>query len=168
MEIDVPPLPRLVSGTGGKQKSPLRSPRFCAHRIPFAMRLADDSLGKVLSDNPRLLIFRPCDREKMANSLLLADLERALQLLEQVDERLLDFPPDPNVSPDVRELTGLQEYPVQSHRGNLQARIAAVIKAGDRLQPRNPSTYVSKLIVACARLAPPSDDSAYGHGVAPG
>jgi hypothetical protein len=34
----------------------------------------------------------------------------------------------------------------------------AVISAGDRLDPREPSEYVSKLIVACVRLAPPSDD----------
>ncbi len=41
---------------------------------------------------------------------------------------------------------------------NLQARIEAVVKAGDKLEPRDPSDYVSKLIVACVRLAPPSDD----------
>ena len=94
----------------------------------------------------------------MTNSGLLADLERALQLLEQVDESKLDFPPDPNVSPDIRELTGLEQYPAGSHMENLRARIAAVVKAGDRLQPREASNYVSRLIVACVRLAPPSDD----------
>jgi len=94
----------------------------------------------------------------MADSRLLADLGRALELLEQVDENKLGFPPDPTVSPDVRELTGMTQYPAQTHRGNLEARIAAVRKAGDRLEPRDPSGYVSKLILACARLTPPSDD----------
>ena len=94
----------------------------------------------------------------MANARLLADLERALQLLEQVDESKLEFAPDPDVSPDIRELTGLEEYPAETHIGNLQARIAAVISAGDRLEPRGASSYVSKLIVACVRLAPPRDD----------
>jgi hypothetical protein len=89
---------------------------------------------------------------------LLADLERALNLLFQVDESKLDFAPDPNVSPDIRELTGLETYPVDSHRANLQARIAAVVKAGDKLGLRDPSDYVSKLIVECVRIAPPSDD----------
>ena len=94
----------------------------------------------------------------MTISRLQADLERALDLLRQVDERRLDFPPDSNVSPDIQELTGLDEYPTESHLANLQARIAAVRKAGDKLEPRAPSDYVSKLIVACVRLAPPSDD----------
>jgi hypothetical protein len=89
---------------------------------------------------------------------LLADLVRALDLLNQVDESRLDFAPDPNVSPDIRELTGLETYPVDSHRVNLQARIEAVVKAGDKLGTRDPSDYVSKLIVACVRLAPPSED----------
>jgi len=89
---------------------------------------------------------------------LLADLERAFDLLNQVDESRLDFAPDENVSPDIRELTGLETYPVDSHLANLQARIEAVVKAGDMLEPRGPSDYVSKLIVACVRLAPPSDD----------
>ena len=89
---------------------------------------------------------------------LLADLGRALDLLKQVDESRLDFAPDPNVSPDIRELTGLETYPVDSHRANLQARIAAVVQAGDKLGPRDPSDYVSKLIVTCVRIAPPSDD----------
>jgi len=89
---------------------------------------------------------------------LLADLERAFDLLKQVDESRLDFAPDGNVSPDIRELTGLETYPVDSHLANLQARIEAVIKVGDKLEPRDPSDYVSKLIVACVRLAPPSDD----------
>jgi len=86
------------------------------------------------------------------------DLERALDLLKQVDESKLEFDPDANVSADIRELTGLQTYPVDSHLANLRARIGAVISAGDKLGPRNPSDYVSKLIVACVRLAPPSDD----------
>jgi len=51
---------------------------------------------------------------------LLADLERALDLLYQVDESRLDFAPDRNVSPDIRELTGLETYPVDSHRANLR------------------------------------------------
>jgi hypothetical protein len=88
----------------------------------------------------------------------MADLGRALDLLKQVDESRLDFDPDPNVSADVRELTGLQAYPVDSHMANLRARIDAVVTAGDKLKPRDPSGYVSKLIVACVRLAPPSDD----------
>lgn len=94
----------------------------------------------------------------MAPTPLLADLERALDLLTQVDEGRLDFAPDPNVSTDIRELTGLESYPVDSHRANLQARIEAVVKAGERLESRAPSEYVSRLIVACVRLAPPSDD----------
>lgn len=94
----------------------------------------------------------------MIQTPLLADLERAFDLLKQVDESRLDFAPDPNVSADIRELTGLETYPVDSHLANLQARIEAVVKAGDKLEPRDPSDYVSKLIVACVRLAPPSDD----------
>ena len=94
----------------------------------------------------------------MARNSLLADLERALDLLQQIDESGLDFDPDPTVSADVRELTGVDAYPVDSHRANLRARIGAVQKAGDQLDPREPSEYVSKLIVACVRLAPPSDD----------
>lgn len=89
---------------------------------------------------------------------LLADLERALDLLKQVDESRLDFAPDPNVSPDIRALTGLERYPIESHLVNLRARIGAVVKAGDKLDLRSPSEYVSQLIVACVRLAPPSDD----------
>jgi hypothetical protein len=88
----------------------------------------------------------------------LADLQRALDLLQQVDESKLKFAPDQNVSADIRELTGLEAYPVDSHLANLRARIEAVVKAGDKLGPRDPSDYVSKLIVACVRLAPPSDD----------
>jgi len=34
----------------------------------------------------------------------------------------------------------------------------ALRKAGDLLEPRDASGYISKLIVACVRLAPPSDD----------
>jgi hypothetical protein len=94
----------------------------------------------------------------MANASLLADLDRALELLKQVDESELEFPPDPRVSDDVRELTGVKDYPVGTHKANLQARIEAVRKAGDRLEPRAASDYVSKLIIACVRLAPPSDD----------
>jgi hypothetical protein len=94
----------------------------------------------------------------VASTPLLADLERALDLLKQVDESRLDFAPDPNVSPDIRELTGVETYPVDSHLANLRARIKAVVKAGNELDPRDPSDYVSKLIVACVRLAPPSDD----------
>lgn len=91
-------------------------------------------------------------------SPLLADLERALDLLQQVDENKLVFAPDPNVSSDIRELTALETYPVDSHRANLQARIEAVVKAGDKLTSRDPSDYVSKLIIACAKIAPSSDD----------
>ena len=94
----------------------------------------------------------------MTPNLLLADLERAFDLLSQVDESRLDFAPDREVSPDIRKLTGLETYPVDTHLANLQARIAAVVKAGNKLEPRDPSDYVSKLIVACVRLAPPSDD----------
>lgn len=94
----------------------------------------------------------------MVQSSLLADLERALDLLIQVDESRLEFDPDASVSADIRELTGLDTYPVDSHRANLKARIEAVVQAGDRLDPRSPSDYVSNLIVACVRLAPPSDD----------
>ncbi len=94
----------------------------------------------------------------MTHTPLLADLERAFDLLNQVDESRLGFAPDRNVSPDIRELTGLETYPVDSHLANLQARIEAVVKAGDKLEARDPSDYVSKLIVACVRLAPPSDD----------
>lgn len=94
----------------------------------------------------------------MERTPLLADLERAFDLLKQVDESRLDFDPDPNVSTDIRELTGLETYPVDSHLANLQSRIEAVVKAGSQLEPRDPSDYVSKLIVACVRLAPPSDD----------
>ena len=94
----------------------------------------------------------------MTHTSLLADLERAFDLLNQVEESTLDFAPDGNVSPDIREITGLETYPVDTHRANLQARIEAVVKAGGKLEPRDPSDYVSNLIVACVRLAPPSDD----------
>jgi len=94
----------------------------------------------------------------VTNTQLLADLERAFYLLNQVDERNLEFDPDENVSPDIRQLTGLEHYPVDSHQANLRARIEAVEKAGDKLESRDPSDYVSNLIVACVRLAPPSDD----------
>ena len=94
----------------------------------------------------------------MARNSLLSDLERASDLLSQADESRLDFAPDGNVSADIRELTGVTESPVDSHRANLRARIAAVVKAGDRLQEREPSEYVSRLIVACMRIGPPTDD----------
>jgi len=94
----------------------------------------------------------------MKQTPLLADLQRALDLLQQVDESKLDFAPERNVSADIRGLTGLETYPVDSHLANLRARIEAVVNAGDKLEPRDPSDYVSKLIVACVRLAPPSDD----------
>ena len=94
----------------------------------------------------------------MVRTSLVIDLGRALDLLKQVDESKLEFDPDANVSADIRELTGLQTYPVDSHQANLRARIEAVVQAGDKLGPRDPSDYVSKLIVACVRLAPPSDD----------
>ena len=94
----------------------------------------------------------------MTNTLLLVDLDRAFDLLKQVDESKLDFSPDPNVSADILELTGLESYPVDSHQANLNARIKAVKKAGDKLGPRGPSEYVSRLIVTCVKLAPPSDD----------
>jgi hypothetical protein len=93
----------------------------------------------------------------MVNSIIMNDLERALELLEQVDESKLEFSPDPNVSPDIQELTGVEEYPTKTHLENLRARISAVAKAGDKLVSRDASSYVSKLIIACARLAPPSD-----------
>lgn len=94
----------------------------------------------------------------MTDTRLIADLHRAVDLLGQVDERSLDFPPDPTVSADVRALTGVESYPVESHLANLQARIAAVSKAGEELRARDASAYVSRLIVACVRLAPASDD----------
>ena len=92
------------------------------------------------------------------NRLLLADLERAIDLLKQSDENRLDFAPDPEVSADIRELTDVETYPIDSHLVNLQARFTAVVKAGHKLASRAPSDYVSNLIRACARMAPPSDD----------
>ena len=94
----------------------------------------------------------------MENSPLLADLRRAFDSLQQIDESRLDFDPDPNVSADIHDLTGLEAYPVDSHQANLRARIKAVMQAGEQLNPREPSEYVSRLIVECVRLAPPSDD----------
>ena len=94
----------------------------------------------------------------MENNRLLADLNRALDLVDQIDESQLDFPPDPTVSDDVQKLTGIDSYPTDSHRDNVKARMSAVRQAGDMLQPRDASGYISKLIVACVRLAPPSDD----------
>ena len=87
----------------------------------------------------------------------MADLERALELLRRVDESKLEFPPDPNVSADIRDLTDVIDYPTKTHIENLRARITAVAKAGDRLRSREASSYVSKLIIACVRLAPPDD-----------
>ena len=87
----------------------------------------------------------------------MADLVRALELLKQVDESKLEFSPDPNVSSDIRDLTDVIEYPTRTHIENLSARITAVAKAGDRLKSRDASSYVSKLIIACVRLAPPDD-----------
>ena len=94
----------------------------------------------------------------MMRTPLLGDLDRALDLLRQAGEDAPDFAPDPSVSADIRELTGVQSYPIDSHLSNLQARIDAVVKAGDRLSSRAPSDYVSKLIVVCAQIAPSSDD----------
>ena len=94
----------------------------------------------------------------MIRTSLLVDLGRALDLLKQVDESKLEFAPDRKVSADIFELTGLETYPVDTHQANLRARIEAVIIAGDKLGPREPSDYVSKLIVDCVRLAPPSED----------
>ena len=94
----------------------------------------------------------------MIQTPLLADLERALELLQQVDADRLDFDPDPTVSADIQAITGTGAYPTGSHQENLEARILAVATAGEKLQTRNPSDYVAKLIVACVRLAPPSDD----------
>ena len=94
----------------------------------------------------------------MPRNALLVDLERALELLIQIDENKLEFAPDPTVSSDIGELAGVEAYPTESHKANLRARIEAVAGLGDRLKAREPSEYVSKLIVACVRLAPPSDD----------
>lgn len=94
----------------------------------------------------------------MANTSLLVDLERAYDLLNQVDENRLNFTPDGDVSPDIGALTGLQTYPVDSHRSNLKARIDAVVQAGDKLEERDASDYVSRLILECMKLGPPTDD----------
>ncbi len=94
----------------------------------------------------------------MTRTPLLADLGRAMDLLQHVDESKLNFAPDPIVSSDIQELTELDTYPTESHRANLQARIDAVLSAGDKLDSRAPSEYVSKLIVTCAKIAPSSDD----------
>ncbi|WP_416896326.1 MAG: hypothetical protein ACMVY4_12350 [Minwuia sp.] len=98
----------------------------------------------------------------MPASPLVADLERALELLSQVDESRLGFSPSPDVSGDVQKLTGVTQYPVDSHRANVRARLEAVVKAGDQLPTRHPSDYVSKVIVECVRLAPSSDDMMHG------
>ncbi len=94
----------------------------------------------------------------MPNSALLADLARALELVSRLDESKLDFAPDAEVSADIQEITGIESYPVDSHRANMQARIDAVVQAGDKFKPRAASNYVSKLIPACAKLGPASDD----------
>jgi len=94
----------------------------------------------------------------MSVSALLLDLERAYELLRQVDESRLDFVPDGNVSPDIMKITGLETYPVNSHQANLKARIEAVEKAGSELVKRDTSEYVSNLVTACIKLGPPSDD----------
>lgn len=97
-------------------------------------------------------------KNRAHNRLLLADLQRAIDLLKLTDESELDFAPNACVSPDISELIGMQAYPTVSHLANLQARFDAVIKAGDKLAQREPSEYVTKLIVSCIRLAPSSDD----------
>ncbi len=94
----------------------------------------------------------------MDKNSLLADLNRALDLLNQVNESSLDFSPDGEASADIHELTGIETYPIGSHTENVKARIKAVKKAGDTLKPRVASEYISKLIPACVKLAPPSDD----------
>ncbi|MGD2172096.1 MAG: hypothetical protein PVI70_02095 [Gammaproteobacteria bacterium] len=94
----------------------------------------------------------------MANTALLADLEKAVDPLGPLDESPLDFGPDPRVSADIRELTSLQSYPTESHLANRQARIEAVVEAGERLESRAPPDCVSKPAVACVRLAPPGDE----------
>lgn len=94
----------------------------------------------------------------METNRLLADLERALDLVDQVDESRLGFPPDPTVSADVQQLTGIESYPTESHRANVKARMAAVRQAGEQLEPRDASSYKSMLIVACVQLSLPSDD----------
>ena len=43
----------------------------------------------------------------MAQTALLVDLERAYELLNQVDESRLDFAPDGEISADIREITGI-------------------------------------------------------------
>ena len=93
----------------------------------------------------------------MPNSPLLADLGRALELVTRLDESKLDFAPDGDASADIREMTGIESYPVSSHKENIQARIDAVVQAGDKLKPRNASNYVSKLIPACVKLGPSVD-----------
>jgi|GEM_PF-856193 len=100
----------------------------------------------------------------MPASPLVADLERALELVSQVDETKLSFSPNPEVSSDVQKLTGVDTYPVDTHRANVRARLEAVLKAGDQLPSRNPSDYVSQLIVECVRLTPSSDDWMHGPG----
>jgi len=88
------------------------------------------------------------------SKLLLADLDRAIELVREADESKLDFAPDATVSADVKALTGIVTYPVNSHRENVQARFDAVVKAGDKLDSREASEYVSKLISECGKLSP--------------
>ena len=71
---------------------------------------------------------------------LLVDLERASDLLNQVDESDLDFAPDGVVSADIRELTNLQEYPVDSHRSNLNCLLYTSPSPRDGLLSRMPSS----------------------------
>lgn len=97
-------------------------------------------------------------KNKAHNRLLLADLQRAIDLVKLTDESKLSFEPNACVSADISELIKTQSYPTDSHLANLQARFDAVAKAGDKLAQREPSEYVTKIIVACIRLAPPSDD----------
>ena len=93
----------------------------------------------------------------MVNHTILADLDRAMQLLKQVDERDLNFFPDPSASSDIMALTNITEYPTETHMANLVARIDAVIKAGDELETRGASDYVTKIIFTCIKLVPPDD-----------
>ena len=68
----------------------------------------------------------------MVNSIIMADLKRALELLKQVDESDLKFSPASNVLTDIYELTGIEEYPTKTHLENLKTRIFAVSKAGGK------------------------------------
>ena len=52
----------------------------------------------------------------------------------------------------------MDEELVVKKAGELAGQNRGRRKSGDKLEPREPSDSVSKLIVACVRLAPPSDD----------